>query len=315
MKKYIISETNEFGIYFLEDNVYTRITIKDSMTNNLVDPSSVSISIICPHGTALVSDVPMVNLSVGTYKYDYSIPSDICYGIYKMKITTKTFDTLTYLNFVVFPWDVISRIREISGAIQQSDISDYKLALIAWTSYEEALREVYELHTNERPLSDPTSGAYLDGINTRFQTRHKQIADIGGDELVTGFNAPYTVHDCDLDFYYTDSSGVVNGGVVEVIDEEEGIVKLTDVFGNPFPADTRSLQLTYYSQSPTYNQDLMREAVAYLAAYRMAIAFQALNKATLADLQTNRGMSYDIFLKKYQDLMERIGFPNIGSGI
>jgi len=313
MKNYSVTQPKEQGIYALGDNIYTQIYIKN-ISGVLDDPSSVSITITCPHGTNLVSDVSMTSTVTGIYSYDFSIPTDICYGVYKIKIATTGDSSRTYLNFVVFPWDVISQIREISGAFQQSDMSDYKLSLIAWNAYEETLREIYELHTNERPLSDPTSGAYLDGINTRFQTRHKQIADIGGDELVTGFNAPYTVHDWDIDFYYTDVFGVVNGGVVEVIDEEEGIVKLTDVLGNPLPADTRSLQLTYYSQSPTYNQDLMHEAVAYLAAHKALIAFKSLDKATLADLQSNRANESQRFLKRYEDLVEQIGHPMIGSG-
>ena len=313
MKNYSVTQPKESGIYSLGDNIYTQVYIKN-IAGVLDDPSSVSITITCPHGTALVSDVSMTSTVTGIYSYDFSIPTDICYGVYKIKIVTTGDKSNTNLNFVVFPWDVISQIREISGAFQQSDMSDYKLSLIAWNAYEETLREIYELHLNERPLSDPSSGAYLDGINTRFQTRNKQIADIGGDELVTGFNAPYTVHDCDLDFYYTESSGVVNGGVVEVIDEEEGIVKLTDVLGNPLPADTRSLQLTYYSQSPTYNQDLMHEAVAYLAAHKALIAFKSLDKATLADLQSNRANESQRFLKRYEDLVEQIGHPMIGSG-
>jgi hypothetical protein len=313
MKKYIITETNEFGAYFLDDNVYTKITIKDSAANVLIDPSTVSISITCPHSTALIVNAPMVRASVGVYSYDYNIPSTICYGVYKMKIATTSSDTLTYLNFVVFPWDVLSRIREISGAIQQADISDYKLALIAWTAYEETLREIYELYTNESPLSDPTSGVYLDGVNTRFQVRNYPIADVGGDDIVAGNNSA-SIHESDLDFYYNDSIGDMYGGIIRVVDAKSGVVALTDLSGNPLPADTRALKITYYSESPTYNQDLMREAVAYLAAHKMAIAFKALDKATLSDLGSNRASDYNRFLRKYEELIERIGFPAIGSG-
>jgi hypothetical protein len=313
MKNYSVTQPKENGIYSLGDNIYTQIYIKN-IAGVLDDPSSVSISITCPHGRALVSDVSMTSTVTGIYSYDFSIPTDICYGIYKIKIETTGDSSRTYFNFVVFPWDVLSRIREISGAFQQSDMSDYKLSIIAWNAYEETLREIYELHTNERPLSDPTSGAYLDGVNTIFQVRHRPIADINGDAEVTGYEPPYTTHDWDLDFYYTDSLGNVNIGMVIVVDIDEGIVALTDPLGNPLPADTRSLQLTYYSESPTYHQDLMREAVAYLAAHKALIAFKSLDKATLADLQSNRSNESQRFLKRYEDLIEQIGHPMIGSG-
>jgi hypothetical protein len=192
-------------------------------------------------------------------------------------------------------------------------MSDYKLSILAWNAYEETLREIYELHTDETPLSDPTSGLYLDGVNTHFKVRNYPIADIGGDEIVEG-NDVATIHESDLDFYYTDSIGDVYNGMIRVIDEKSGVVALTDLAGNPLPSDTRALKITYYSESPNYNQDLMREAVAYLASHKAIIAFKSLDKATLADLQSNRETESNRFLKRYEDLIEQIGFPMIGSG-
>lgn len=312
MKNYSVTQPKEFGIYSLGDNIYTEIYIKNT-SGVLTDPSNVSISIICPHNFPLVSDVSMTSTVTGIYSYDFSIPTNICYGVYKIKIETETLDSLTYLNFVVFPWDVLSRIREISGAFQQSDISDYKLALIAWNAYEETLQEIYELHTNEKPLSDPTSGLYLDGVNTHFQVRNYPIADVGGDEIVAG-NDNATIHESDLDFYYNDSIGDTYSGIIRVIDAKSGVVALTDLAGNPLSSATRALKITYYSESPTYNQDLMREAVANLSAYKVAIAFKSLDKATLSDLQSNRTNLENRFLKRYQDIIEIVGFPAIGCG-
>jgi hypothetical protein len=313
MKNYSVTQPKEYGIYSLGDNIYTEIYIKNT-SGVLADPSEVSISITCPHGNALVVDASMPSSSaVGIYHYDYSIPTDTCYGIFKIKIDTHTLNSRTYFNFVVFPWDVVSRIRELSGAFQQSDMSDYKLSILAWNAYEETLREIYELHTDETPLSDPTSGLYLDGVNTHFKVRNYPIADIGGDEIVEG-NDVATIHEPDLDFYYTDSIGDVYNGMIRVIYEKSGVVALTNLAGSPLPSDTRALKITYYSESPNYNQDLMREAVAYLAAHKAIIAFKSLDKATLADLQSNRETESNRFLKRYEDLIEQIGFPMIGSG-
>jgi len=314
MKKYIVSQPKDQGIYFLGDNIYTEIYIKDTLTNTLSDPSDVSISITCPHGVALVSDVSMTSSVTGIYTYDFSIPTDICYGIYKIKIETTNEDTLTYFNFVVFPWDFISRIREISGAYQQNDISDYKLAIIAWEAYEETLREVYELHTNEIPLRNPTDGTYLNGTNDLFQVKNYPIADINGDELITGYPPIATIHDWDIDFSYTDSTGIIHAGKVIMTDYIHGWVTLQDLSGNPLPSSTKSLNVTYYSASEDYNRDLMKEAVAYLAAHKTLIAYKSLDKATLADLQSNRATENLRFLKRYEDIIEQIGHPMITGG-
>ena len=312
MKRYLITQPKEFGIYFRGDSIFTQINIKEILTNTMTDPSSVSISLYDPNGTALISDSAMSHTIAGIYEYDYSIPTDACFGVYSIKIETTTLDSLSYFNFVIFPWDVNARVRELSGAFQQNDISDYKLSLLAWNAYKETLSDLYELHEYECPKHDPVSGEYLNGSNKRFQTYNFPIADSNGDEEITG----YGELSCgtDISMKYIDSNGTTHEGNVTVIDSDIGLVELTDTSGNALPASTKKIFTTYYSQSPTYNKDLMREAVAYLTAHKVMISFKELGKATLNDLQSNREKEINRFLTRYQDLIEQIGFPAIGAG-
>ena len=312
MKRYIITQPKEQGIYSQGDSVYTQIYIKNILTSAMVDPSSVSISIYDPCGVALVSNDSMPTTGVGIYNYDFSLSSTATFGIYSIKIETSTYDSLSFFNFVVFPWDVLSRIRELSGAFQQSDMSDYKLAMIAWDAYLETLGEIYELHTNEQPLCDPDTGLYFDGTNKNFQVRNYPIADSNGDTSVTGFGELACGED--VTFAYIDDTGTRVVGKATVTDENNGIVELTQISGAAVPSTIKAAMVTYSHQSETYNQALMREAVAYLAAYKAAIAFKSLDKATLSDLQSNRATETQRFLKRYEDLIEQIGFPMIGSG-
>jgi hypothetical protein len=311
MKRYIITQPKEYGIYSLGDNIYTEIHIKDVLTSSPTDPSNVSISIICPHGISLVTSDAMNSSVTGIYTYDYSIPTDICYGIYRIQIETTGDHTFTNFNFVVFPWDVISRIREISGAFQQSDMSDAKLAVIAWDAYEETLAEVYELHYKEKPLPNPVNYEYVNGSNMDFKLKNIPIADINGDELITDIG----MHGGDVAFTYRDIiTKLKTIGKVVITNAIEGYVTLSTPSFTPLTIGCCDLSVTYCSQSENYNQNLMREAVALLAAHKALIAFKSLDKATLADLQSNRATESQRFLKRYEDLIEQIGFPMIGSG-
>ena len=192
MKNYIVTQPKEFGTYLRGDTVNIYINIKDTLSNQLSDPSSVVITIKNPAGTIVSGPTPMSQVTIGTYEFDYSIPTSLTvypFGIYDVAISTVTQNSLSLLNFVVFPWDVLSRTRTLSGISQQSDISDYHLAKLAWTAYVEVLETIYEPHYFE-PICGGCSCGYppnvIDGVNTLFKLKYYPIADHNGDEQVTG---------------------------------------------------------------------------------------------------------------------------------
>ncbi|RPI86125.1 MAG: hypothetical protein EHM34_00075 [Nitrosopumilales archaeon] len=315
MKHYIVTQPKEFGTYLRGDTVDIYINIKDTLTNQLSDPSSVNITIRSPSNVVVDGPTPMINLSTGIYEHEYSIPTSTTiypFGIYEAHISTVTDSSLTVFNFVVFPWDVVSRIRSLSGISQQADISDYHLATLAWLAYEETLETIYEMHEKEKPLCDPVTGDYIDGVNTTFQLTNYPLADHNGDEQITG--SGQIAYGWDVEGYYIDSTGAKQTCIITVSDSSYGMVTITTGGATPIPADACGIYVKYYTESPTYNKQLMQEAVACLSAYKAAIAFQSLNKATLADLQTNRDMLYNRFLIRYDQIIEEIGFPNIGAG-
>jgi hypothetical protein len=311
MKNYTISQVKETGVYFRGDTLKIKIRINDIETNALTDPSNVDIEILDPCGESDVTD-DMESDASGFYYYDYPIVDDAQYGIYDTIITTTEEDSLTHLYFVVFPWDICSNVRLVLSAYQQNDISDYKLALIAWDSYKKILNDIYEMHNNEKPLSDPDTNEWFNGTNKRFQLKNYPIADHNGDEEITGFGEL----DCgeDVTFHYIDEDGNDNVGEVSVIDAGIGLVELTCIGGTAVPDTIRNAYVKYWSESFYYDKDIMREAVAYLTAYKVAMTYKSLNKATLADIQINRELDAKIFKDKYEELIGSIGFDGIGCG-
>ena len=318
MKRYLIVQTKEQGVYSRGDNVFTQINIKDILTNALCDPSSVSISIINPCGSNLITSAAMTKTAVGVYMYNYQIsatPANSPFGIYSIKIQTLNENTIFNFNFVLFPWDITSRVRELSGFFQQNDISDYKLALIAWNAYIETLDTIYELHSDETPLCNPETNEGFNGTNVKFKLKEYPLADFNGDEQITGFGELTCGED--ITFHYIDSIGNNKIGHVVVLDSNIGIVTLKTITDTPVPKDIRKAMVSYCVRSESYDQSIMREAVAYLTANKILISLNSLDKATLADLQTNEEklrIDSNRFIKRYETLIEQIGMPNIGCG-
>ena len=93
------------------------------------------------------------------------------------------------------------------------------------------------------------------------------------------------------------------------------MVHVTKTDGNPIPASAQNLYLSYYVKYHMFTNDLFRSAVNYLAAYRIALRLKSLDKATLADLDSNRtklSINPDGFLKEYKSILRRIRVPSAG---
>lgn len=70
-------------VYQTTETITLEATITDS-AGAAVDPTTVVISVMKPDGTLDVDGVAMTKDSVGSYHYDYTIPSDV--GTYKSQV-------------------------------------------------------------------------------------------------------------------------------------------------------------------------------------------------------------------------------------
>ena len=88
MNRYTITEFNESGIYERGDDYLCYVTIRDALTNEKSDPSSVLITITDPCGVELVSDALMSKDVAYEYYYDYTLTADALFGKYNVEIST-----------------------------------------------------------------------------------------------------------------------------------------------------------------------------------------------------------------------------------
>jgi|GEM_PF-2787647 len=312
MKYYNITQIKESGTYFRNDTVYIKVRITDAEEGTPDDPSEVSIEVIDPCGNDYVSLTAMSKDATGEYYYEFDLDDDIPFGLYDVNVITFTHNQTQKFRIVVFPFDICARTREILSAYQQNDISDYKLALIAWHSYKTVLNEIYDLHWEERPKCNPTDGSWFDGTNKTFQLRSKYIADYNGDGEITGEGE--ITCGSDISFYYIDNDRLRYNGHVNVVDADNGIVQLLTDTDDAVPNTMQRAYVSYYTRSEYYDETIMHEAVAYLTAYKVAMTYKSLNSATMADIQTNRQLEAKIFKDKYEELIGMIGFNAIGCG-
>ena len=287
------------------------VTIRDR-DNAKTDPSTVSMSIIDPHDNTVLTYSNMTKDSTGVYYYDHDLSSTATYGRYKVYVRTKTgtHQGMLHDEFFIMPWKLEEGIRRKLG-ITSNDIDDEDLSHIAWTSYKEALRDVYNHHYKETPSCNPDTGEGFDGTNTSFQTKHYPIADIEGDGTVGDSDDA----EADITCWWINSAGHRNTGYVNITQVDNGEITITQSGGvTAIPSNNEGVYLDYWSEYDSYNEFIFREAVSYLAAHYVNLRLSELDKVTIADINSNRPIvlkSQNRYLREYKRLMDLVRKPRI----
>jgi len=316
IKRYIIKETDESGSYIRGDDYLLHITIRDNLTKTVSTPSSVKIDIADPCGTEVLASTDMTSHGSGVYSYDYIIPVTNSYGKYKVTISTTTYTQKEVYGFYLFPWDVVDEVRMISGVGQNKMVSDYSLSEIIWEAYKEAKHQVYDKECRVKPKSCWTScSSYnycINGSNTTFFVPGI-IGDHDGDGTVTG----YGQISCgtDIDGFYKDCDGIRNQVKITVVDSKNGQLTVTKLDGTAIESTAQGVWFDYWSESCTYDDDIFRMAVMYLAAHKCILRFGELERASSADLAVAQNVKYvdpQRMHAYYRALMKKIQTPKIG---
>lgn len=315
---YNITTKYENSIYERGEENYYVAKIKNIDGNANATPSSVSITIYDPCSNVTINSIAMVALTTGEYYYSYTIPNDAIFGQYNIEVTASspTYTTTYKDKFYILPWNIIYDTRRYSGITSKKSVSDHDIAGIIWEAYLEALKKVYVFQNEEKPKCNPNTGAGFDGTNTTFATRHTPLADINGDGVVTG----YGEISCgtDVDGYWTDTNGDCHLLKITVLDAKCGKLTITQLDGTAIPNTNCGVKINYYTEWRTFNMNIFKSAVAFLAAHKCIVRFKELGKATLADLHSNKEVilhDRDRMLKAYKKAMRSISKPVIGAGM
>jgi len=305
------------AVYQRSETLYHWVTLRDR-NNALIDPDTVTITITDPCGTELVSEDSMTSDSSGVYYYAYDIPANGVYGEWDIKVEADDSGDLSIFKdkMYLLPWDAVAQVRELSGITSKKSVSDDAIARIIWEAYKEALDEVYEEHNDITPKCNPDTGAWFDGTNTTFETPHNRLADYSGDGVVSGYGELSCA--TDIEGWWRDEDGDCHRVNITVNDAQCGNITITQLDGTAIPSSMEWVHLHYWTEWRTYNERLFRLAASYLAAHKCIIRFQELDKATLADLYSNREMINGHLMRmenEYQRTMRKIRKPLIGGAM
>jgi hypothetical protein len=322
MNRYSITETSEAGIYERGDDYLCHVNIRDILTTDKSDPSSVLITITNPCGVEVVSDQVMGTSGTGVYYYDYTILANAPYGKYSVEISTCTYTMKKTYSYYVFPWNASAEVRELAGIGEQKSISDRAINGLIWNAYNEVKQEVFVHHYDEQVrcsccMENCRCGNYVcstfDGTNTTFWTQEGYLADYNDDEIVSG----YGEISCCTDAFMTwkDCDGDCHTGYVTVLDAICGKLTLTSNGVTPIPSAYAWLKLEYWTRTRGWTRDLMHEAVSYLAAHKVLLRFGELERATAADLVSAQNVKYvdpARMYKEYRRVLKKIRQPPAG---
>lgn len=314
---YNIKTKYENSIYERDENNYYVVKVKDIENQTAVDPDSIEIELENPCSTEL-GPVNMTKLSTGEYFYNIPIGAAAIYGEYHITVTASspTYTTVFKDKFFVLPREGVYDVRRLSGITSKKSISDNDLAHLYWEAYEEARECVFKYHSNQTMKPNPDTGAWIDGTNTTFETKHGLLADHNGDGSVTGYGESSCA--TDVDGWWRDEDGDCHRVKITVNEAHCGNITVTQLDGSAIPSSAQWVKLNYYTEWYTYDSELFIKAVAYLAAHKAIIRFQELDKATMADLYSNREM-ISSHLKRmeieYKKVMRKISRPKVGSAM
>lgn len=314
-----IIRTDNYRIYTINDTIRLSIKVYDA-NGNLVSPNNgVKVYFYDSCGN-LIKSLWCNETSIGNYEIVTNLTISDNFGIGKYLIRFMAWQSGgKYAHkedyIVILPEDsnLLSQVRLLSGIDSKKQIDDDELALIIWNAWCRTSKEVFS-EIEEVPLSNPTTGSFIDGSNKLFQVSNYPLADISGDWIVKGYGESSCA--TDIDGYYIDEDGKYHKTKITVISPEIGTIKITQLDDSALPVTTKELKVHYWYQWKTFDIKLFYEAVSYLAAHKCLIRLQTLNSTTMADINSNEKrilMSPNRMLKEYKRIIRLIRKPQIGA--
>lgn len=288
-------KSDALNVYVRGEDYVHRVRFRIDDTTSDVSGATMNVHEPCDDTDNLTT---MTRIALGTYEGVYSIPTDANYGEYGVTVTAVAEGRTSIFTdaFYVLPWAITEHVRKISGVKESKDITDDDLATIVWYALLEVREDVFKMHHAERLQS--TDDYCFDGTNTTFYVNRNIMTDLlfCHEEAVTGYAIGLCGERLELD--------------ITVEDATLGEVSITCLDGSPLTSYTCQVYVSYMTYSDSYDDQLIKKAVTYLAAHELILRFHELDKATLADLHSNSPMviaNPDRMLKHYKSIVRKIG--------
>ena len=318
-------------IYERSETYVHYITLRDR-DGTLTDPSSVSLTITSPCDTVLLDEGSMASLSSGVYYCNYDLLSTAIYGEYSALVTATDAGVVSKFTekFYVMPWNIIDEIRTYS---QQGvkKISDDDLSLIAWNAFKEVMHRVGEYHRHERLCRCVDGVCQCDSsaecacgccgvspiCSDGYQLDHTPIMDFNMDGNVHGCECDDASDECHNDIcgIWIDNEGTCSNISVQIVSAVCGHIKVFQAdCVTAIPVSNQGIFVNYHSTWQSFDSQIFKKAVVYLASYEVAIITNLSSKKVSGCDERGRVSFTQRLWDRYITLIEGISKPNFAGG-
>lgn len=289
----MIENPTSIGVLQRGETYIKDVKFRQDNSSTTIDTAFARVTYPCESGTTDFN-LDAVAGEDGRYVGNWCIDSDATYGEYNIETIVLDNDGNTSIHesiFYILPFNLVPRIRSISGIKQSNDISDRDIAMIAWYAFRESIDDIFFRVIGERVTGDVCDGSYF--------TNRVPLVD--GDAS------------CDLEdvegLYREPPCGDLKVAQVSIVDADTGELLIRDENGDILNPCTCPVLINYTIKSRTWSETLHLKAVSYLAAHEVILRFNELDKATLADLHSNTPIVLahpDRMLKQYKKIINKI---------
>lgn len=269
----------------------------------------------------------MINCSPGVYNYSYDLSSDAIFGQYEVIVkATKDGDvSIIPEKFWVMPWDIQEEVRSLTG-MSTKKISDDDLSYMVWNSYIEVRDKAMELHYREKLCCcvdgicsccgniecDCICGTGSPTTCSRWKINNYPIADFNNDNNIHGCECDDASEECqnDICLIWKNSDGECQDGAVKVEHADCGEIKVyqSDCV-TAIPSTNEGIFVTYRSTWKTFTMPKFKKAVAYMAAYELAVRYNLVSKVVPGCNEHAKVSFTKMLWNRYRNILDSICKP------
>ena len=169
-------------------------------------------------------------------------------------------------------------------------------------------RENMELEQRVRELEAEN----LELKEEKEQREKRAVIELNGNGSIDGNSSCAT----DIDVWWINENGHYLKGSVTPTEYRNGEITITQADGTAIPNNNEGVYLNYWSSYQSFDTDMLRDAVGYLAAhYVIELRMTDVDRVTIADLATNMPVivkNERRFYNAYRRKIKRVSRPKMG---
>lgn len=207
---------------------------------------------------------------------------------------------------VLDPTTLRPAVRNVAGIEDSTDIDDANLDAIIEIAIRNAIDDIYQRRWDEGLIGESGGAPFMDGSNKTFYVENPPIADHSNNGAVDNEDITITYYDENLD---------LQTAVVVVENARRGKLTVTTDGSTALPLTTTNLKADYWTVFREVNENMLKDAVVYLACHYVQLRMTEPDSITLRDLESSSTLIRVLptrFWILYNEKIRRVKRPTFG---